>query len=438
MGDTGTEPRAIANATEPLAIANAPGGMRNPPGETTAAPRGTVLAHRRRRVIAGVVAVALVAAALGAWWLGSRSGESAGATAQDTVVTASVQTLSQSISATGTINPKVQSNLRFGSAGTVTRVGVSVGDQVSAGQEVAAIDPTDLQNAVDLAAANVSAASSNLTQVKESSTSTTSQITAARSQLAAAEAKLATARTALAGATLLSPVTGTVATVNIVVGDQVSGGGTSSGGSGSAAGSGGAGAGTTSTAQIVVITTDAWIVSTSVTSADLPALQKGLQAQITPAGTSTRVFGTVSTIGVIASSSSGVAAFPVTIAVTGSPAGLYAGASATVSIIVKEVADALTVPTSAIRTEAGRTVVSRIVAGSPVVTPVQVGMVQGQLTQIVSGLAEGDQIVVTGRSGFPAGGGLSTGTRTRGAAGGGFSGGIGSGGGGAPVPGGAP
>ena len=248
------------------------------------------------------------------------------------------------------------------------------------------------------------------------------QLNAAKSQLAAAQAKLTTAQTNLTNATLTSPVAGTVAVVNIVVGDQVSAGGTSSGGTGSA----GTGSSSTASAAIVVITTDAWVVSTSVTSADLPLLKQGMQAQITPSGSRSLVFGTVSTIGVIATSTSGVATFPVTIAVTGSPKGLYAGSSATVAIIVKEVADAITVPTAAIRTEGGKTVVSKLVDGAAVTTPVQVGLVQGSFTQVTSGIAEGDQVVVTGFSAPGSGsGGQSTSTRTRGSGG---TGGLGGGG----------
>ena len=394
-----------------------------------------------RKALAGFIVVALFAVVGIAWWARSRSASAGVGASTTSVATVSVQTLSQSISATGTINPKVQSNLRFGSSGTVTAVDVKVGDTVTAGQQVAAIDTTDLQTALDLASANVSSAQANLTTVRASSTTTTSQLTAAKSQLAAAQAKLTTAQTNLTNARLTAPVTGTVATVNIAVGDQVTGGGTSSGGSG-ASGSGSAAGSSSSSAAIVVITTDAWVVSTSVTSADLPLLKQGMQAQITPSGSRALVFGTVSTIGVIATSTSGVATFPVTIAVTGSPKGLYAGSSATVAIIVKEIANALTVPTAAIRTEGGKTVVSKLIDGAGVTTPVQVGMVQGSSTQVTSGLAEGDQVVVTGLSGSGSGsgsgngsGGQSTSTRTRsggGAGGGGFP----AGGGGGFAPGG--
>ena len=377
---------------------------------------------RGRKALTGIVVLAVLLAAGATWWVRSRSTASAASAVPTSAVAASVQTLSQSVSATGTINPKVQSNLRFGSSGTVAAVDVKVGDVVTAGQQVAAITTTDLQTALDLAEANVSSAQANLTTVKASSATTTSQLNAAKSQLAAAQAKLTTAQTNLTNARLTSPVAGTVATVNIAVGDQVSAGGTSSGGAGSS-GSGSSGA---ASAAIVVITTDAWIVSTSVTSADLPLLKQGMQAQITPSGSRTLVFGTVSTIGVIATSTSGVATFPVTIAVTGSPKGLYAGSSASVAIIVKEVADAITVPTAAIRTEGGKTVVSKLVDGAAVTTPVQVGLVQGSFTQVTSGIAEGDQVVVTGFSGPGSGsGGQSTSTRTRGSGGTGGLGGVG-------------
>ena len=146
---------------------------------------------------------------------------------------------------------------------------------------------------------------------------------------------------------------------------------------------------------MVVISTSSWVVDASVGSADLASLKKGLQAEITPTGSATKVFGTVASVGIVASSSSGTAAFPVTIAVTGSPAGLYAGGTSSVAIIVKQVADVLTVPTLALHTSGDQTVVQQIKDGKQVSTPVTVGTAYGATTQILSGLASGDQVVVT-------------------------------------------
>ena len=415
----------------------------------------------RRRLVIVASALVLVAAVTGVW-LTRRSAPVAQATT--TTVKTTTTTLSQTVTATGTIAPKVRSDLSFTSAGTVTSVAVKAGDQVTAGQALASIDPTALQQAVDSAQASVDAAYASLNATQSSSSATSNQVAAANSQVKAANAKLETAKTALAAANLQTPVTGTVAAVNIEVGSQVSGSGTSSGsGSGSGSASSGAGAGSgssggqsasgsagsggsssgSSSGQIVVISTDAWVVDTSVTAADLALVKPDLQVQIVPTGSSATVFGTVSSVGVIATTSSGVASFPVTVAVTGSPTGLYAGGTASVSIVVKEVADALVVPTAAITTVDGKTVVTQVKDGQQVSTPVTLGMVQGNLTQITAGLSEGDEVLVTRSGTTPGqGGGSGTATRTRGS--GGFGGGgtvtggppAGAGQGGAPPAGG--
>ncbi len=402
----------------------------------------------RRRLVVAAAVLLIVAAGAGVW-LSRRS--TPGPQATTTTVKVTTTTLSQTVTASGTIAPKSRSDLRFTSGGTVTNIAVKAGDQVTAGQTLASIDPTDLQQAVDSAQASVDAAYASLSATRSNSAATSTQVAAANSQVKAANAKLDTAKTALAAANLQSPITGTVAAVNIQVGNQVSGNGSGSGsgsssgsGSGSASASGSAsGAGTgsgsgsgqsgsggsssSSSGQIVVITTDAWLVDTSVTAADLPLVKADLQAQIVPTGSSATVFGTVSSVGVIATTTSGVASFPVTVSVTGNPTGLYAGGAASVSIIVKEVTDALVVPTAAITTADGKTVVTQVRNGQQVSTPVTVGMVQGNQTQITAGLANGDEVLVTRSGATPGQGGAgSTATRTRGT--GGFGGGSSTGG----------
>ncbi|OYO08391.1 hypothetical protein CGZ98_16040 [Enemella evansiae] len=164
--------------------------------------------------------------------------------------------------------------------------------------------------------------------------------------------------------------------------------------------SGSAGSGATgSTAQLVVIATDAWLVNAQVSAADLPRIKTDQPVEITPAGSSQKATGTVAQVGVMAASSSGGAAtFPVTVAVTGNPTGLYAGGSASVSIVVRQYDDILTVPTAAILTENGKTVVRKLVGGQPVTTEVTVGQVFGTDSEITGGLQNGDEVQVTGRS----------------------------------------
>jgi len=133
----------------------------------------------------------------------------------------------------------------------------------------------------------------------------------------------------------------------------------------------------------------------------------------------------VKSIGIVASSSSsGSASFPVTIAVTGSPKGLYAGGAADVSIIVKKVENVLTVPTNALHTEKNTTVVHQMKNGEQVSTPVTVGTAYGAVTQIRSGLKAGDKVVGTSFRLGGNGNSGGTGTRQGGGTGGGGTNGF--------------
>ena len=396
----------------------------------------------RRRLVTGMAALLVAVGGAGAW-AATRSNDAAAAT--PTVVAASSGTIRQTVAATGTIEPAVQSTLGFAVGGTVTTVPVTVGDHVTKGSVLATVDLTDLSSAVELAQAALDAAVEQQTATANAGSSAT-QVASAAAQVAAAQSKLADARTSLADGTLRSPISGTVASVGLSVGDTVgSGAGPAPRAAappaapprrrrgterlGVPAGSG----------SIVVISTGSWLVNASVDSADLASLKKGLQAEITPTGSSTKVFGTVRSVGIVASSATGTATFPVTIAVTGSPTGLYAGGTAGVAIVVKQIPNVLTVPTLALRTSGNQTVVQQMRNGAQVTTPVTVGTTYGATTQVLSGLKAGDQVVLTlPRPGGPgtngSGGRLRRGSGTggypgAGAPGGGQGGGFPGGGG---------
>lgn len=359
-------------------------------------------------------AVALVAVgAVGGWWWSSRGTAATAATTSRTqLVAATLGTVKQTISASGTIEPAQQSTASFTSSGSVTSVSVAVGDKVTKGQKLATIDSTSLAAAVTLADASVSAA-----QDQVNTATTSAAIASAKAQLASAQNQLATAQAALDGATLTAPISGTVSSVGIAVGDQVgSSGGSSGGGFGGSSGAGSSGAGSSggtssssSSTGITIVDTSSWVVNATVSSSDLGQLKKGLQATITASDVSNLIFGTVSSVGVVASSSSsGTAEFPVVVAVTGHPTGLYAGTTATLAITVKQLSNVLTVPTLAVHTTNGQTTVEVSKNGSVTSVPVTVGGVYGATTEITKGLAEGDEVVVTTRS-F-AGSGTTNGT----------------------------
>ena len=75
------------------------------------------------------------------------------------------RTVTASITGSGNVEPQAQSNVNFKVAGALTEIDVHVGDHVSAGQRLAAIDSTSEQNAVDQASANLATAQANLQAV---------------------------------------------------------------------------------------------------------------------------------------------------------------------------------------------------------------------------------------------------------------------------------
>src|SRR5213080_3384558 len=75
------------------------------------------------------------------------------------------RTVTASISGSGNVEPQLQSNVNFKVAGTLTEIDVHVGDHVSSGQKLAAIDPSAQQAAVDQASANLATAQANLQAV---------------------------------------------------------------------------------------------------------------------------------------------------------------------------------------------------------------------------------------------------------------------------------
>ena len=351
---------------------------------------------RRRWIALGITVIVLGAGGTGAWAL-TRSAAST-VSANLTLVAASTGDVQQTVTTTGTIEPARDSDLAFDTSGTVTSVAAVVGRKVTKGTVLATVGSSTQATAITTAAAGVTAAKQELASLSGASTT---QIAAAEAQLGSARTTLAQAQDDLKATQLTAPFTGVVAAVGYAVGDTV---GSASQGAASqgAASQGGTGTGTggatttTTTAGITLITTNAWVVNATVGSADLAGLRKGLQAVITPTGSATKVFGTIASLGIVATSStSGNATFPVVIDVTGDPTGLYAGSSADVSLVVSQLSNVLSVPTQALHTVDGKTVVYKHVSGKRVTTAVTIGTSYGPTTQIKSGLASGDQVEVT-------------------------------------------
>jgi multidrug efflux pump subunit AcrA (membrane-fusion protein) len=382
-----------------------------------------------RRGVVGVVVVLLAATGAGAWLLTRPPGAEA---AQTVTATISAGTYQQTVSATGTLEPTKQADLDFAVSGRVTSVQVVAGDHVEKGDKLATLDASSLDAALTSAQAQLDAAQAQYDDDDDSDASST-QLSADSAAVAAAESSLSQAKDDLASATLRATMSGTVASVDLTVGDQVSGS-SSSGSDGSTGADNSdpsAASDTSTTSQVVLVSPRHFKVVADVAAADVTKVKKGMQAQLTPTGASEPVYGTVTVVGLVAeTSSSGTATFPVTVVVTGAQTKLYAGTSATVSIITKQVTDMLAVPALALHTSGSRTYVERLVGGKQVRTTVKVGDTYGSNTEVLSGLKAGDKVVLATLK-LPAGNGNNRGNFPGGGEGNFPSGGAG--GGGPPV-----
>lgn len=303
-----------------------------------------------------------------------------------TTYTVTATTLKDTVTASGTIEPQRSADLDVEVSGTVTQVYVEEGDRVAKGDPLARVDDDALVATRTAAAASLAAAYAQLDDDQDAG-ATDTQIAADQAAIIAAQATLAEAKEAVADATLRATIAGTVVSLDLAVGDVV--------------GSGSSGTDPTaddsaSASAVVIVSTGRYVVDATVASSDVKRLKKGLQVEITPTGVTDTVYGTVTSVGLVAqTSSSGAAVFPVTIEVTGRRTDLYAGTSADASIVVEQRTDVLTVPSRALATdEDGSTYVTKIVDGDGVKTPVEVGTASGMSTEITSGLAAGDVVEI--------------------------------------------
>ena len=366
---------------------------------------------RRRWWIIAAAVVVLAGAGVGTW-LGTRSTTSAaaGIVTTTSVQTVTTGTVSQTVSATGTLEPATTADENFAVSGKVTAVDVTPGQVVSEGQALATVDPTTLDATLAQAQATLANYQAELaTDTGDGASST--QIALDNANIASAQNQVSTAQADVDDATLTASTAGTVSSVDLTVGQQVTGSGSSSSSSASTGSNGSTGStgssafsaasasngsngsngssSSSSSGQVVIVSTGSYIVNATVSSSSVSQLQVGDQATITPSGSTTAVYGTVGSIGLVATTTDDVSTFPVVIDVTGSPSGLYGGTSANVSIIVKEVQGVVVVPTGAISYTNGNSTVTLDDNGTKVVRDVTTGLASGGDTQIVSGLERG-------------------------------------------------
>ncbi len=426
-------------------------------------------------LINGALVVLLAGAAFGIYQAFSPAPSSAQAQSRSTPVRRA--TVTETISAAGTLASSYTGAANFSSAGKVTSIDVKVGDVVSAGQKLATIDSTQAAKQLQVAKANLAVAQDNLDtaetaedtpatsqnsqngqnsqNAQNSAQSAANNVTSAQAKLDQAQLDVQTAQQALDSTTLYAPGAGTVTAVNGSVGQQSSSGSSASSQSSSGSGQGSQGSSSNSAASsssssssgsgfITITNMSGLVVNTSVAEIDVSKVKAGQKATVTLNALPDKpVQATVSSINLTPTTSGSVVSYGAQLALTSPPDGLRPGQSASVVITVAEAQNALSVPAAAVQTVGSTNVVTVQENGQNVSRQVQVGLRGESTVQITSGLTEGENVVLTataatgsggtdrtggtggtgglgGTGGFPGGGQRGTGTGT--GTGGGFGG----------------
>jgi multidrug efflux pump subunit AcrA (membrane-fusion protein) len=372
---------------------------------------GRIRSKRRIRWTgAGIVAVG-VAAGVVLGVVHHRSGDEPAAGVVAVGVTKGEVTLD--VATTGAVGPATTRELSFAAGGTVEAIQVRAGTRVKAGQVLATVDDTEAAGDLADAKANLGDAQERLGDAEGRAAAVTASATAcavpstparghltgvvpepraaaaacttrgfpgtgddpildARQAVNRAGQAVTKAQAALNGTVITAPIAGTVVSVSGSVGDTVSSGKT----------------------FLTLADTYDMQVEAEFPEADAGSLAVGQTGTITLADHDEALAGTVVQVDPVGTSDGTLVRYGAVISFTTRPSDLLVGQSAQVRVRVGTVTDVLRVPSTAVHDISGGSGTVLLRQGSTGTRrTVTVGLRGDQYTQVVDGLAAGDQVV---------------------------------------------
>jgi multidrug efflux pump subunit AcrA (membrane-fusion protein) len=232
----------------------------------------------------------------------------------------------------------------------------------------------------DTSSSPASSSSGSTAGSKPSSTSATidtdtpKQLAADEATIDSDEASLAEAEQSLDGASLVSPISGTVEAVDMAASDPVSS--------------------DSSAYAVTVVDWGSYEVSATLTTTEAQKVVVGQDAQVTVDGVTGAMEGKVTRVGPVDDSDSSYT-YPLIVTITSPATKMAEGSEAHATIDLDNVSGALVVPTSAVHTSAAKdSYVDLDKAGKEVRQSVTTGVVGDAYTQISSGLRLGEVVVL--------------------------------------------
>jgi multidrug efflux pump subunit AcrA (membrane-fusion protein) len=365
--------------------------------------------QRRRWLIALVVV--LILALLGGGGMLFYMQRTSTPPVQYTQQAATVGNISLTVSASGPISANAEYDMNFNVAGQVNAINVHVGQQVKAGQTLATLKSSSLQDAVTQAQQSVTNAQTTYNDAVNNG--------AAQTVLDTDNNNVLTAQDNLAATILTAPANATVASISGKVGQSAS----ASGGSTSSS----------TTPFIALIDTSALDINALVNEADIGNVHVGQPAQFTVEAFPSQTFrASVTSVDLIGQTSGNVVVYPVHLTVDPHSLNgtyLYPGMTATTTITTAERIGTLLVSNAALsfpntavqagaisrstlfsafsgsstargtQSNSNQRIILELKNGKLVPVVITTGLTNGTNTEVLSGLQPGDQVVVRATGG---------------------------------------
>ena len=298
--------------------------------------------------------------------------------------------------ATGIIKPMVGAEVKVGSriSGVVKRLRANIGDHVKSGQIIAELDDAELQARLNQNLAALAKAQADLTYARSVFERTQSlrqkelvstqeadqaetSLKTAEAQLKQAEANLEYAKVQVSYTTIFSPISGVIASVSTQEGETVS-------------------ASLSAPTFVSIIDLRRLEVQVYVDETDIGKIKVGQEASFTvDTYPDTDFKGTVTAIYPKAVIQDNVVNYIVTAEITDSQGKLLRPEMTTnVTISLETRKNVLAVPTNAITRERGDRYVTVMEGGKQIQRKVKAGWKDNGFTEIISGLKEGETILV--------------------------------------------
>jgi HlyD family secretion protein len=301
------------------------------------------------------------------------------------------------VSATGTIAAVNSVDVSARITGLITEVKVNENDRVKAGQILIVLDDTALRSQVDQARATMLNASANYQRSRQLAAVggvSTQQLDADRTSFDVAKATYDNAASQLGYTVITAPIDGLVIGKPIPAGQTVAPG--------------------ISNPMVLLTVADLskMQIQVQVDESDIGRVKLGQKVDFTVDAYPGKTFtGSVSLISQKAVVQSNVVYYTVYVDVDSAQGLLFPNMTARVAVKVGESKNTLVIPLSAIKEIKGQKTVQLMVGGKSQTTIVQLGLIDDEKAEILSGIKEGDQIVLpaakpgVGGSSQPAAGG---------------------------------